>query len=89
MDLFSVHKSDYLSQARNIAKGLITSNGSTHTRAVIAEMQRLQMIASDGKQFWAGAMFRSKEFRWTGQWHTYSDSARNIHERTIRTWTLA
>lgn len=34
-------------------------------------------------------MFNQSQFKWTGDYFVYSDNERNIHERTVKVWTLS
>lgn len=83
-------KSPYLiSRGRSIAEAQAHRDGSTHSRKVRAEMKEKGLIAEEQSEFWIGAIFRSAEFEWTGEYYHYSDSSRNIHERTVKIWKLA
>jgi hypothetical protein len=46
------------------------------------------LIRADCGEFWLGAVFRGKEFEWTGQYLAYTDDDRNIHRGTIKVWRL-
>jgi len=78
-----------IAAAREIAVELCRANGSTHSRAVRAEMARRGLITGhEGREHWLGAIFMRSVFEWTGEWVTYADVERCVHERTIKVWKL-
>lgn len=88
MEVLEVHRGALIARARTEAVLLCQQNGKTHSRAVRAKMAALGLLDSGGSEFWLGAIFRDGRFEWTGEFFTYSDSARNVHERTIKLWRL-
>jgi len=90
MGVLEEHRAFLIASGRRIAAMLIEKHGSTHSRAVRAEMQKVGLLAGyTGSDYWLGALFNSSDFEPTGQWYEYSDSTRNIHERRVRTWKLS
>lgn len=87
MDLHTKSKQDLLLKAREIAKDICTKEGTVTSRKVLAEMESQGLIDPEKGQTWVGAVFR-RDFIWTGEWVTHSNKARNIHERTIKVWSL-
>jgi hypothetical protein len=75
--------------AREIAIELCHKNGSTHSRAVRAEMFKRGIITGkEGPEYWLGAVFKGALFEWTGSFVSYADRERNVHERTLKVWKL-
>jgi len=73
--------------ARDIARQQCLANGSTNSRLVRLEMERQGIVKpEDGKCFWFGAVFRTREFEPTDEWVSYSSVS--VHERRIRVWKL-
>jgi hypothetical protein len=96
MDLLKRYRRRLIATGVVVACDLIAREGVTHSRAVLQEMERRGEL--DGppiKDYWLGAIFNRRSiFCWTGDHYTYSDDSttergtRNIHERTIKVWTL-
>lgn len=79
-----------IAKARQIAIDLAKANGTVHSRAVRAEMERLGHLRNPAiGDFWLGKVFQSPEFAWTGHYFHYRDSSRNIHQRSVKVWKLA
>lgn len=93
MQVLATTRAFLINKGREVAEELIQRNGSTHSRAVRAALVNRGILTPDieatMKEFWLGAVFNSKRFTWTGEWFNYSDSARNVHERTVKVWRLA
>jgi len=90
MDLLEESRAKLIADARRIAAMLIRKCGYTHSRDVRHEMHRIGLLDGyDGADYWLGCVFRSPEFVFTGDWYTYSDPYRNVHERRVRVWALA
>jgi hypothetical protein len=89
MALHRATKPRLIETARAIAKELIQKHGMTQIREVYGELCDRGLMPLESRDFWLGAVFRSPEFAWTGRYYSYSDPGRNIHERTVKVWTLA
>ena len=65
---------------------------TVHSREVWDALLADGIIKGDSKAFWLGAVFRELKdesiLRKTGHSYTYSDEARNIHERTVSLWEI-
>lgn len=89
MDLLKQQRARLRERAIRIAEGLCRNYGTTTTPAVYAEMMRLHLIPPGVRNFWLGSVFnRNPRFEWTGRVVSYSDSERNVHERTVKVWRL-
>lgn len=89
MDLLRTQHGQLTTWGRNTARDLCAQNGTTTSREVRAEMLKRGLLKeTDAREHWLGAIFSRKDFDWTGQYKTYSDPARNVHERTIKVWAL-
>lgn len=88
MTLLRETRAQQIREARIIARDLIRRGGTTHSRAVRAVMAEGDLLTPEQPEFWLGAVFHSPEFEWTGDWFCYTDSARNVHERTVKVWKL-
>jgi len=90
MQLLETWKSYLVSAGRVVAMELCKKKGSTNTLEVRKEMERRDLLVGyTGKNHWTGAIFnQSKVFEHTGDFISYSDPDRNIHEREIRVWQL-
>lgn len=80
------HLIDY---GRYVASEICKTRGGVTSRDVRRAMATMGILADDVGEYWLGAVFRGPCFEWTGALHTYSDGARNIHERTVKVWRLA
>ena len=89
MSLLRATRAERIEHARAWARVLIRRHGRTTSRAVRSEMQREGSLDPAESDYWLGAVFRTGEFAWTGEYESYGDAARNIHERTIKVWRLA
>jgi len=70
MDVLEEFRAAFLQQARDVAHDLIRREGSTHTRAVRAEMARRGYLDDERvREHWLGAVFNNRAFVWTGEWH--------------------
>jgi hypothetical protein len=79
-----------IARGREIAKAIAKRRGKVHSRQVRQQMEKEGLLVNPLiGDFWLGIVFRSDDFKWTGEYFRYSDSARNIHERTVKVWTLA
>lgn len=98
MELLRRTRARLIVEARQIARDLISQRGETHARAVLEEMAKRGMSADLAavNAYWLGAVFRSREFKWTGRFYeppeseVKRDEDHNIHSwRPVRVWTLA
>ena len=88
MEVLESTRGDLVVAARDVALRLATLNGTVTSREVRREMAAVGKLNGVEGDYWLGAVFRDSRFEWTGRYTTYSDSARNIHERTIKIWKL-
>jgi hypothetical protein len=89
-EAMALHRSvsaDLLAKGREIATEIATREGTVHSRKVLAAMGARGLVDPEKGQTWIGAVFRGG-FVWTGEWYTYSDQERNIHERMVKVWRL-
>lgn len=80
-------------QASRIAIAQARKNLTTHSRSVRKEMEEKGLVGTDtGSEYWLGAVFaklaREKVLEKSGHTFKYSDSSRDIHERTVTVWQL-
>jgi len=88
MKLLERRRAEKISRARELAADIARRCGSVHSRAVRIAMAADGQLSDNEPEFWLGAVFRTSEFEWTGEYFTYSDGARNIHERMVKVWRL-
>lgn len=89
MELLESKRGHLIAKGRFIAGQICLRKGTTTSREVLEEMEKLDLIPPDGKHFWVGAIFNQQKcFCWTGEVVSYSNRERNIHERTIKVWKL-
>jgi hypothetical protein len=89
MTVLERERADLIAKARAIAETLARAQGTVHSRQVREAMRQQGLLLDESaSEFWLGAVFRGEGWVWTGQWHTHSDAARNIHERTVKVWKL-
>lgn len=81
-------RAELIATARDEAAALARAHGTVHSRMVRAALEAKGLVHPDEKEFWIGAVFRDPRFEWTGERYSYSDAARNVHERTIKVWRL-
>ena len=86
MKLLERRRATLIKTARRRAAIIAKQHGTVHSRQVREAMR--DELDRDDAEHWLGAVFRTSEFEWTGDWHTYSDAARNIHERMVKIWRL-
>lgn len=96
MALLNKSRKKYILLAREVACGLITEHGSTHTFAVRDRMAALNLLRADlyTGEFWLGTVFRDSRFMKTGAMHVDPPSERNkdrnIHShRETFVWTFS
>jgi hypothetical protein len=78
-----------IENGRQVALEQIAASGTTHSRRVLDEMDRRGLLdRAVAHDFWLGAVFHDREFVWTGQWYRHHSKLRNIHERTVKVWTV-
>ncbi len=82
-----------IAAGRVVARQILQTKEKTHVRDVVLEMKARALIPQDTTEYyWAGAIFRGREFEWTGEYANYEDAKdkeRNIHERRpIKVWRL-
>lgn len=89
MTVLNQYRAYLIQYGRYVATLICKEHGTVHSRQV------RQALASQGLitdpqlgEHWLGAVFNNSRFRWTRQFHVYSDPTRNIHERTIKLWCL-
>jgi len=78
---------DQITAAREIATELCARNGRTHSREVRAVLASRGLLRDGEKEFWLGTIWDDR-FVKTGETFSYSDRARNVHERSIAWWRL-
>lgn len=81
-------RAELIATARDEAAALARAHGTVHSRMVRASLEAKGLVHPDEKEFWIGAVFRDPRFEWTGERYSYSDPARNVHERTVKVWRL-
>jgi hypothetical protein len=87
--LLNRHRGNLITKARAIAIDLAKANGTVHSREVRAEMDKQGHLTNPAlADHWLGVVFRSSVFVWTGQYFSYRDDSRNVHERTVKVWKL-
>jgi hypothetical protein len=89
MDILSAHRRRLIDYGRYVATEICKARGVVHSRDVRRELGALGLLTADVGDYWLGAVFHNAAFEWTGGRYTYTDDARNIHERTIKIWRLA
>jgi hypothetical protein len=89
MELLETSKASLVAYGRKEAIRLAKENGEVTSRDVRQAMEGAGLLKKDSKEHWLGAVFRGKPFKWTGRYFVYSDPIRNIHERTIKIWTIS
>jgi hypothetical protein len=89
MNTLSAQRHRLITYGRYVATEICKARGSVHSRDVRRALGAMGMLTNDVGDYWLGAVFNRSAFEWTGAQHTYSDGARNIHERTIKVWRLA
>jgi hypothetical protein len=88
MSVLEEHRSNLIRYGRYVATEICRARGSVHSREVRQALEDMGMLASGGREFWLGSVFNASDFEWSGSYFTYSNEARNIHERTIKVWRL-
>lgn len=88
MDVLKKYRSYLIAMGRFAAGDIALRQGTVHSREVRQTLDDAGLLDPVCGDFWLGAVFRGSYFEWTGVWHTYTDSGRNIHERTIKVWRL-
>jgi len=91
MDLLRSKRAYLISLGRFFAGQIAQKNGKVHSREVRAAMDATGVFSSYNGvgDYWLGAVFNNSPFfEWTGDWCTYKDDQRNIHERTVKVWRL-
>lgn len=88
MKLLRKRRLDQIMKARAMAVDICERVGSVSSREVRKAMAAAGELMDNEPEFWLGAVFRHERFQWTGRYFTYSDRARNIHERTVKVWEL-
>lgn len=88
MKLLRKRRLEQIMKARELAVEICERVGSVSSREVRKAMAAAGELDNDEHEFWLGAVFRHERFQWTGRYYTYRDSARNIHERTVKVWEL-
>ena len=89
MVVLKKHHAELIQIAREVAREIALEKGTVHSREVRSVMvSRGLLTGEEGREHWFGAVFRGGEFEWTGKYHSYSDSSRNVHERSVKIWRL-
>ena len=98
MEVLRQFRSRQIARAGVIAREIARKEGTVHSRLVRAQM-KAEGLVSDPKngalvpkgkrEYWLGAIFRHRDFVWTGEWASYHNVVRNIHERSIKVWQLS
>jgi hypothetical protein len=89
MMVLEQYRAGLIKLGRIVAFDIAKKEGVVHSRRVRDAIAAMGLLNQpDLNDFWLGAVFRHKAFEWTGDHHVYSDESRNIHERTIKIWTL-
>jgi hypothetical protein len=68
MALLEEYRAGQLADARDVACELIEHFGHTSARQVQEVMAARDLIDASLGNFWVGAIFRTPQFAWTGQW---------------------
>jgi hypothetical protein len=68
MDLFEEYRAGQLADAREVACELIQHFGFTSARQVQEVMVARDLIDESLGNSWIGAIFRTPQFEWNGQW---------------------
>lgn len=88
MDLLRTYRRGLIAQGRRLARFLIQTEGTTHSRRIYDEMKDCADV-SEVKWHWLGAVFASGEFEWTGKYHYVENKDTNIHGgRSCKIWRL-
>jgi hypothetical protein len=88
MALLNFRCADRIMMGRTTALALCQKNGHVTSLEVTRTMRETGLVDSADRCHWVGAVFRHSRFAWTGAYQTYSDSQRNVHERTVKVWKL-
>ena len=88
MSVLEESRAELIAAAREEAVALARARGTVHSRMVRAVLEEKGLVSTDAKEYWIGAVFRDARFEWTGEHYSYSDAARNVHERTVKVWRL-
>lgn len=88
MSILKATRRRLINLAREVARSLIAQTGFTTTEAVRQQMILDGTYDDSVKGYWLGAVFNRAGFIWTGRYQSYTDDVRNIHERTVKVWTL-
>lgn len=94
MTVLKATRMRHIRKAREIAIELIEEDGETHSRAVRDVMIARGELDTGIKDYWLGAVFRTKDFAWTGRYFLPPEppprKGKNIHAwRPCKIWTLA
>jgi hypothetical protein len=89
MRLLNERRSFLIAYGRYVAAEICRATGTVHSRLVRREMAKRGLLDNpELADYWLGAVFNNGPFEWTHDVHTYSDHARNIHERGVKVWRL-
>jgi hypothetical protein len=89
MVVLNTYRQFLVTYGRYVATLICKEKGKVHSRDVRNALASLKLLEDPGlKDFWLGAVFNNSVFRWTGETYIYSNSDRNIHERTVKVWHL-
>lgn len=90
MRVLKAHRANLIAWGRYFAGQIARAHGTVHTRQVRQSLESAKLVdPTSTSEFWLGAIFNKADwFEWTGQYHTYSDAERNVHERTVKVWRL-
>lgn len=88
--VLEAYRSKLIARGREVAIEIAKKRGTVHSRQVRQRLDKEGLLVNPlVGEFWLGMVFRSNDFKWTGDYYHYSDSSRNIHERTVKVWELA
>ena len=87
--ILKVTRSEHIARARVIADELIAVNKSTSAPEVYAEMERRGLTDPTIPKFWLGAVFRSSQYRATGEYRAGSCSPKQHDPHPVKVWTWA
>lgn len=92
MALLKGTKPNHIAWGAHYAVKIALRKRTVHSQEVFAEMLADKIITGEGKAFWLGAVFRELKdagvLRKTLHTYSYSNEARNTHERTVALWEL-
>jgi hypothetical protein len=90
MAVLKYRRQTLIRAGRLAAVKIAAKRGRVTSRDVHSSMGAQGLLDPTISDYWLGAVFnRAPELEWTGEYESYSNESRNIHERTVKVWRLS